>query len=131
MADIPPDLRYLEDHHWVATVGPATVRMGVTDFAQESLGDVVEIDLPAPGTGTTAGHAVGEIESTKSVNDLVAPVTGTVSAVNAAVPDRPELINTDPYGEGWLIEIDTDSESLPRQLDRLLSATDYARLTGQ
>lgn len=131
MAEVPPGLLYVEDHHWVATVGPATFRMGVTDFAQESLGDVVAIELPTLGTATTAGEAMGEIESTKSVNDLVAPVTGTVSAINETIPDQPELVNTDPYRTAWLVEIAIDPVSLAAQLQSLLTAQDYERLTGQ
>lgn len=131
MAEVPPGLLYIQDHHWIATAGSSTVRMGVTDFAQESLGDVVAIELPTPGTATTAGEAMGEIESTKSVSDLVAPVTGTVSAVNETIPDQPELVNTDPYGTAWLVEIAVDPATLAAQLQTLLTAPDYERLTGQ
>ncbi|MGI5187551.1 glycine cleavage system protein GcvH [Promicromonospora sp. CA-289599] len=131
MTEVPPGLRYVEEHHWVETVGPSTVRMGVTDFAQESLGDVVAVELPTPGTATTAGEAIGEIESTKSVSDLVAPVTGTVSAVNESLPDQPELVNTDPYGSAWLAEITVDPVTLAAQLQALLTAADYERLTGR
>lgn len=131
MAKIPDDLFYVEEHHWIRQVGADTVRMGVTDFAQESLGDVVAVELPDPGTSTTAGEPMGEIESTKSVSDLVAPVTGTVSVVNETVPDQPDLVNTDPYGTAWLMEISVEPLSLATQLKSLLTAETYARLTGQ
>ncbi|WP_020013454.1 glycine cleavage system protein GcvH [Promicromonospora sukumoe] len=131
MAEVPSGLRYVQDHHWVAQVEPGTVRMGVTDFAQESLGDVVAVELPPVGTATTAGVAMGEIESTKSVSDLVAPVTGTVSAVNESVAEQPEIVNTDPYGSAWLVEIAIEQAAPTSPLQALLTASEYARLTGQ
>lgn len=131
MAEIPDHLNYVQEHHWITQVGAGTVRMGITDFAQESLGDVVAVELPTPGDSTTAGEAMGEIESTKSVSDLVAPVTGTVSGVNQTVPDQPDLVNTDPYGTAWLVEISAEPLSLAAQMKSLLTAEDYARLTGQ
>jgi glycine cleavage system H protein len=100
----PEDLQYTKDHEWVRTDG-ATVRVGVTDFAQEALGDIVFVTLPDVGSEVTAGSTCGEIESTKSVSDVYAPVTGTVVARNESLDASPELINSDPYGDGWMLEI--------------------------
>jgi glycine cleavage system H protein len=100
----PEDLHYTKDHEWVRSQGE-TVRVGVTDFAQEALGDIVFVTLPDVGTDVTAGSTCGEIESTKSVSDVYAPVTGTVVARNESLDSTPELINSDPYGEGWMLEI--------------------------
>lgn len=101
--------------------------MGLTDFAQESLGDIVDISLPDANDRVTAGQACGDIESTKSVSDLVAPVSGTVTTVNPELGERPELINAEPYGRGWLMEIRIDAGAGP---DDLLSADDYTQLIG-
>ena len=100
----PEDLQYTKDHEWVRSQGE-TVRVGVTDFAQEALGDIVFVTLPEVGSDVTAGSTCGEIESTKSVSDVYAPVTGTVVARNQSLDSAPELINSDPYGEGWMLEI--------------------------
>ena len=115
----PEDLQYTKDHEWVRSQGDgadATVRVGVTDFAQEALGDIVFVTLPDVGSEVTAGSTCGEIESTKSVSDVYAPVTGTVVARNESLDSAPELINSDPYGEGWMLEIrpadGADSEGL-------------------
>jgi glycine cleavage system H protein len=131
MTQTPEELRYVKDHHWIRTAGPATIRLGVTDFAQESLGDVVAVDLPRVGSRVRAGYTCGEIESTKSVNDLVAPIDGTITAINDAVVDEPELTNTDPYGEGWLFEIEADSTMFEHQLGNLIDAAAYRALTGK
>jgi glycine cleavage system H protein len=104
----PEDLQYTKDHEWVRSQGDspdAIVRVGVTDFAQEALGDIVFVTLPDVGVDVTAGSTCGEIESTKSVSDIYAPVTGTVVARNESLDSAPELINSDPYGEGWMLEI--------------------------
>lgn len=101
----PEELRYTEEHEWVGTRDGGTVRVGITEYAQDQLGDVVFVDLPEAGREVTAGEAFGEIESTKSVSELFAPVDGQVVGVNAAVSDSPELVNSDPYGEGWLVEL--------------------------
>jgi glycine cleavage system H protein len=104
----PEDLQYTKDHEWVRSQGDSpdvTVRVGVTDFAQEALGDIVFVTLPEVGSDVTAGSTCGEIESTKSVSDIYAPVTGTVVARNESLDSAPELINSDPYGEGWMLEI--------------------------
>jgi glycine cleavage system H protein len=102
--DVPDDRRYLESHEW-ATTGDA-VRIGVSDFAQDELGDVVFVELPEVGDEVAAGEAFGVVESIKAVSDLYAPVSGEVVAVNEALFDRPELVNEDPYGEGWMLEVD-------------------------
>ncbi len=121
----PEDLQYTKDHEWVRRpAGTAddtdgdVVRVGVTDFAQESLGDIVFVTLPEAGTAVTAGSACGEIESTKSVSDVYAPVTGTVVARNESLDSAPELINSDPYGEGWMFDLRPDDDSSgPELLD--------------
>ncbi|HEY2551294.1 MAG TPA: glycine cleavage system protein GcvH [Streptosporangiaceae bacterium] len=131
MPDVPEDLRYTEDHLWIrATPGSGLARAGVTDFAQDSLGDVVEVSPPRPGDDITAGDACGDIESTKSVNDLIAPVTGTVRASNDELAGQPELVNADPYGQGWMFEVETDPATLDGQLSQLLDASAYRQLAG-
>jgi glycine cleavage system H protein len=104
---IPEDLKYTKDHEWVRDEG-GTVRVGVTDYAQEALGDIVFVTLPETGTQVTAGQACGEIESTKSVSDVYAPVSGTVVERNEALDASPELVNSDPYGDGWMMAIRVD-----------------------
>jgi len=124
---IPEDLRYTDKHEWVTTDG-ATVRVGITDFAQDALGDIVFVQLPEPGSTVEAGQPLGEVESTKSVSDIYAPVSGTVVARNEQLTDQPELINTDPYGSGWMIEIEVAD---PSATGSLLDAAGYADLTSQ
>ncbi|MFM8625618.1 MAG: glycine cleavage system protein GcvH [Actinomycetota bacterium] len=102
--NVPAHLRYTKDHEWIYVDGD-TVRMGITDYAQDALGDIVFIQLPSPGDVVGTNQSFSEIESTKSVNDVYAPVAGTVSAVNESLRDRPELLNSDPYGEGWICEL--------------------------
>jgi glycine cleavage system H protein len=126
VSEIPEDLRYTEEHEWVRANDDG-VLVGITDHAQEQLGDVVYVDLPPEGASVTVGDPFGEVESTKSVSDLYAPVSGTVAARNEALEDRPELLNTDPYGEGWLLRIQPDGEST---LDGLLDAAAYRDLTS-
>jgi glycine cleavage system H protein len=121
----PENLKYTEEHEWVATKGQ-TVRVGITDYAQEQLGDVVYVQLPEVGQQIDAGSPVGEVESTKSVSEIYAPVSGEVSAVNEALTDQPELINTDPYGEGWIFEVTLED---PDALDALLEAEAYQAIT--
>jgi glycine cleavage system H protein len=131
MTDIPSDLRYSQDHVWIRSVdGSGTVRAGVTDFAQQSLGDVVDVAPPGPGTAVEAGEPCGDIESTKSANDLVAPVTGTVGASNDRLSDAPDLVNSDPYGEGWMFEVEVDQATLAEQLAGLMDAAAYRQLVG-
>ncbi|KRF29830.1 glycine cleavage system protein GcvH [Phycicoccus sp. Soil802] len=103
--DYPQDLRYTAEHEWVRSGDDGTVRIGITSFAQDSLGDVVYVSLPAVGDTVSAGDACGEVESTKSVSDLYAPLSGEVTAVNESLDATPELVNTDPYGEGWMYEL--------------------------
>jgi len=122
----PEELRYTEEHEWVATREGTLVRIGITEYAQDQLGDVVFVDLPEVGRQVGAGDVFGEVESTKSVSELFAPVDGEIVAVNDAVADSPELINSDPYGEGWLIEIRLDD---PAGLEALLEAEAYDALT--
>ena len=105
---IPEDLQYTKDHEWLRTEGD-TVRVGVTDYAQDALGDIVFVTLPEAGTQVRAGETCGEVESTKSVSDIYAPVTGTVVERNDALDTAPELVNSDPYGDGWMLAIRTSS----------------------
>jgi glycine cleavage system H protein len=125
MADVPDDLSYTAEHEWVRVSG-STVRVGVTDFAQEALGDVVYVSLPEVGATLAQGAAFGEVESTKSVSDLFAPVSGTVVTRNDALDGRPELINSDPYGEGWIVEIEVADAG---ELAGLLDAAAYGTLS--
>lgn len=104
-ASYPEDLRYSSDHEWVRETGDGTVRVGITHYAQEALGDVVYVSLPAVGDAIEAGDSCGEVESTKSVSDLYAPLGGTVTAVNEALDATPELVNSDPYDQGWMYEL--------------------------
>jgi glycine cleavage system H protein len=121
---IPEELRYTPEHEWVAP-GTPTVRIGITDYAQDALGDIVYVALPDPGTAVEAGQAFGEVESTKSVSDVYAPLTGTVTARNDALADAPETVNSDPYGEGWLVELEVAD---PATVDGLLDAEAYGKL---
>ncbi|MGV0850214.1 glycine cleavage system protein GcvH [Mycolicibacterium phlei] len=125
MSEIPADLYYTEEHEWVLRTGDDTVRVGITDYAQSALGDVVFVQLPDVGAEVTAGESFGEVESTKSVSDLYAPITAKVIAVNGDLEGSPELVNSDPYGEGWMIELQADAASLSEQLGQLLDADGY------
>lgn len=121
---VPDDLRYTPDHEWLRPAeGP--VRIGITHYAQDSLGDIVYVALPTVGAEVRKGASLGEIESTKSVADLYAPVSGTVTTVNERLRDAPELVNQDPYGDGWIAEIDPTDRS---EIDGLLDAAAYQRL---
>lgn len=124
---IPEDLRYTNDHEWVRVEGEQ-IRVGITDYAQDALGDVVYVELPSVGDAVEVGGSLGEVESTKSVSDLYAPVSGTVALVNEALEATPGKLNEDPYGEGWLVVIDASDTS---QIDGLLDSTAYEELTGQ
>ncbi|MEV4265414.1 glycine cleavage system protein GcvH [Kribbella sp. NPDC058693] len=104
----PEDLKYTAEHEWLKAGSDGPVRVGITDFAQDQLGDIVYVQLPEVGSTVRAGDACGELESTKSVSDLFAPVNGTVTAVNEALADQPDLVNSDPYGEGWLLDIEVE-----------------------
>ena len=122
---IPGDLRYSKDHEWVTT-SSGVVRLGITDYAQDALGDVVFVALPEVGASFDAGAAIGEVESTKSVSEVYAPVSGTVRAVNDTLRDAPEILNADPYGQGWICELEVTDAA---QVDDLLDASAYAKLT--
>ncbi|MFE0593760.1 glycine cleavage system protein GcvH [Micromonospora echinospora] len=124
---IPEDLRYTAEHEWVAGDGSGPVRVGITHYAQDALGDIVYVQLPDEGAVVAAGDPLGEIESTKSVSEIYAPVSGTVSARNEALGDTPEVINTDPYGAGWLLEIRPDD---PGAVAGLLAPAAYQDLIG-
>lgn len=126
MSNIPDELKYTAEHEWVRAGGAdRRVRVGITDFAQQALGDVVYVSLPTVGQSVAAGTAVGEVESTKSVSDLYAPLGGTVVARNEALEGQPELVNSDPYGEGWLIELELAAGA---DLNTLLDAGAYSAL---
>jgi len=117
--DYPADLRYTSDHEWVREGNDNVVRIGITAFAQDALGDVVYVSLPTVGDAVAAGDACGEVESTKSVSDIYAPVSGEITAVNDALDGTPELVNSDPYGEGWMFEVRmADATALESMLDR-------------
>lgn len=124
---VPEELRYTSDHEWASLDGD-TARIGITDFAQEALGDIVYVSVPDLGSAVAAGAAFGEVESTKSVSDIYAPLAGTVSARNEQLSATPELVNSDPYGEGWLVEISgVDAAAYADLLD----ATAYQKLTEE
>jgi len=122
---IPEELRYTEEHEWVASTGESTVRVGITDYAQEQLGDVVFVQLPEVGHTVAAGDTFGEVESTKSVSDLYSPLDGEVVAINDALVQAPDSVNSDPYGEGWMVEIRVSD---PDALEGLLDADGYKAL---
>jgi len=131
VSEIPPDLNYTEEHEWVQRTGDGTVRVGITDYAQQALGDVVFVQLPDVGTDVTAGESFGEVESTKSVSDLYSPVTAKVVAVNGELEGSPQLVNSDPYGEGWLIELQAGADALAGEVDGLLDADAYQALVTE
>jgi glycine cleavage system H protein len=123
--NVPANLKYTKDHEWVLITG-STVRVGITDYAQDALGDIVYIQLPDTGSAVELHQGLGEIESTKSVNDVYAPVSGVVATVNDALSATPELLNTDPYGDGWICEIEV---SVLNEAE-LMSADEYSALIG-
>jgi glycine cleavage system H protein len=126
MSNIPEELQYTKEHEWVASTSTDLhIRMGITDYAQGALGDIVYVQMPKVGETVTADKVCGEVESTKSVSEIFAPVTGSVVAVNEELVNAPELINSDPYGAGWLIEI-----AVPSQPSGLLSAAEYGAITA-
>ena len=125
---IPEDLKYTNEHEWVARTGADTVRLGITDFAQTQLGDVVFVQLPEPGEQVSAGQTIGEVESTKSVSDLFSPLDGEVVARNENLDQQPELVNAEPYGDGWMIELRVADAAA---VDGLLDAQAYQKLTEQ
>ncbi len=125
---IPDDRRYTAEHEWAQPTGNGTViRIGITAYAQENLGDIVYVSLPEVGDTLEAGQSFGEVESTKSVSDLYAPVAGTVSARNEALSANPELVNADPFGDGWVVEIEAADAAA---VEGLLDAAAYGQITG-
>ena len=127
MSSVPAELRYTKEHEWIQELSPTKFRIGITDFAQAALGDIVYIQLPKIGADIKANSVCGEVESTKSVSEIYAPITGKVVAVNEKLESNPETINSDPYGAGWIAEIEIASAPLQ---DVLLSAADYQNLTA-
>ena len=125
MSNVPADLQYTKEHEWIRENQAGTFQIGITDFAQGALGDIVYIQLPKVGQSVRAGEVCGEVESTKSVSEIYSPLTGTITAVNSALDTTPELINQDPYNAGWIAEI-----SLTESATELLSSTEYETLTA-
>ena len=125
MSEIPADLYYTEEHEWVQRTGDDSIRVGITDYAQSALGDVVFVQLPEVGAEVTAGESFGEVESTKSVSDLYAPVSAKVVAVNGDLEGNPQLVNSEPYGGGWLLDLQVEATSLEEGLRGLLDADGY------
>lgn len=126
---IPEDLRYTDQHEWVRDLGEGVVRVGITDYAQRQLGDVVFVQLPDEGVSLEAGAVAGEVESTKSVSEIFAPLAGEVAGVNEALEQHPELINSAPYEAGWLFDLRTTGETTGDTDAGLIDATEYGRLT--
>lgn len=122
---IPDDLRYSSDHEWIRVEEDGKAKVGITDYAQDALGDVVFVDLPEVGAAVTAGQSISEVESTKSVSDIYAPLTGTIVEVNADLADAPERLNEDPYGEGWIFVVEVSDAGA---VDGLLDAAAYRSL---
>ena len=128
---VPDDRKYTTDHEW-ARIVDGKVQVGITDYAQDALGDVVYVGLPEVGARVEAGGVLGEVESTKSVSEIYAPVAGEVAAVNSALADSPELLNSDPYGAGWISEISVGGDvAIDSVLDGLVDAAHYATLVSQ
>lgn len=126
MSHIPAELQYTKEHEWVApTESAGVIRMGITDFAQGALGDIVYVQMPKVGESVVADKVCGEVESTKSVSEIFSPVTGTITAVNDSLNSTPELVNSEPYGAGWLVEISVTDTPTP-----LLSAAQYGEITA-
>jgi glycine cleavage system H protein len=127
MSNVPESLRYTKEHEWVQEISPNKFRIGITDYAQAALGDIVYIQLPKTGAEVLANAVCGEVESTKSVSEIYAPITGKVILVNEKLDTNPEIINADPYGNGWIAEIEISTPSLQ---EKLLSAADYQNITA-
>ncbi len=124
--DVRADRHYTEEHEWVMVLGDSRVKVGITDYAQDALGDVVYVELPAVGREVAGGESMSEVESTKSVADVYAPIAGTVAATNETLNAQPELVNTSPYDDGWFVELDVADVS---GLERFLDAAAYRALT--
>jgi glycine cleavage system H protein len=127
MSDYPEDLKYSTEHEWVRSGNGSRVRIGITQYAADQLGDIVFVTLPEVGDTVAAGDACGELESTKSVSDIFCPVPGVITAANSMLETQPETINTDPYGDGWLFDLEMDESA---DLDDLLDADSYAEQVG-
>ena len=127
MSLVPENLRYTKEHEWVSELSPTKFRVGITDYAQSALGDIVYIQLPKSGSEVKANSVCGEVESTKSVSEIFAPISGKVVAVNNNLDSNPETINTDPYGAGWIVEIEISATKLE---ETLLSPQEYQKLTA-
>lgn len=127
MSSVPAHLKYTKEHEWVEEISPGRYRVGITDYAQGALGDIVYLQMPKVGESIDAGKVCGEVESTKSVSEIYAPISGTITAVNSDLDSAPETINSEPYGKGWLLEVEASS---PNQLSELLSPQAYSALTA-
>ena len=127
MSKVPDNLRYTKEHEWVQEITPTKFRIGITDFAQAALGDIVYIQLPKAEAAVSANSVCGEVESTKSVSEIYAPISGKVIAINSKLDSNPETINSDPYGDGWIAEIEISGDKLS---ESLLSAQEYQDLTA-
>jgi glycine cleavage system H protein len=127
VSSVPAHLKYTKEHEWVEEVSPGRYRVGITDYAQGALGDIVYLQMPKVGESIDAGKVCGEVESTKSVSEIYAPISGTITAVNSDLDSAPETINSEPYGKGWLLEVEASS---PNQLSELLSPEAYSALTA-
>lgn len=125
MSNIPADLRYTKEHEWVKATSGKNFHVGITDYAQSALGDIVYIQLPKVGDSISQGKVCGEVESTKSVSEIYAPLTGTIIAVNSALDANPEVLNSDPYGAGWIFEVEVANDA---EVGSLLTASDYSGL---
>ncbi|MEL4359377.1 MULTISPECIES: glycine cleavage system protein GcvH [unclassified Luteococcus] len=128
MSRFPEDLKYSEDHEWVRAGNGSTVRIGITEYAAQALGDIVYVSLPNVGEEVAANDSCGELESTKSVSDVFTPVAGVVTAVNEGLADAPETVNADPYGDGWLFEIELAADS---DTDSLMDSDAYQEMVGE
>ncbi|MFV9510828.1 glycine cleavage system protein GcvH [Tepidibacillus sp. LV47] len=122
MSELRPDLKYSKEHEWVEVLGDNKVRIGITDYAQSSLGDIVFVEIPSVGDEVTANETMGSVESVKAVSDVYCPVSGKVVEINESLEDAPEVINEDPYGKGWMVVVELSD---PSELDQLLSADEY------
>ena len=130
--NVPDQLRYTDEHEWIEKISDTRVRIGITEYAQDKLGDIVYVQLPEIGAETEAGEPFGEVESPKSVSDLFAPLTGTVVEVNSDLENSPELINSDAFGEGWIIVLEVaDADDLEAQLEETLDAEAYKKITAE
>jgi glycine cleavage system H protein len=127
VSSVPTNLRYTKEHEWVEETAPGRYRIGITDYAQSALGDIVYLQMPKVGDSIEAGKVCGEVESTKSVSEIYAPISGTVTAVNDELDSAPETINAEPYGKGWLFEVENSAQN---QLSELLAPEAYSALTA-